>query len=153
MIIRYCDCSHRNGILGSSLEKNISLIEEKLRQSNKKWASSSILLQLQRFHNLSLCGILLYLPVSILSLWLLILSFTNVFLVMNSVWKTRDYYIFQINGGANQILLHGGVFSSSEVLGKTTSIQSKLLTPKLAGLKRKERKVWSKPALHFKRLR
>ena len=26
-----CDCSRRNGILGSSLEKNISLIEEKLR--------------------------------------------------------------------------------------------------------------------------
>ena len=25
-----CDCSRRNGILGSSLEKNISLIEEKL---------------------------------------------------------------------------------------------------------------------------
>ena len=31
-----CDCSRTNGILGSSLEKNISLIEEKLGQSNKK---------------------------------------------------------------------------------------------------------------------
>ena len=31
-----CDCSRRNGILGSSLEKNISLIEEKLGQSIKK---------------------------------------------------------------------------------------------------------------------
>ena len=31
-----CDCSRRNGILGSSLEKNISLIEDKLGQSNKK---------------------------------------------------------------------------------------------------------------------
>ena len=30
------DCSRTNGILGSSLEKNISLIEEKLGQSNKK---------------------------------------------------------------------------------------------------------------------
>ena len=29
-----CDCSRTNGILGSSLEKNISLIEEKLGQSN-----------------------------------------------------------------------------------------------------------------------
>ena len=48
---------------------------------------------------------------------------------------------FQINGGVNQILLHGGAFSSSEVLGKNTSIQSKLLTPKLAGLKRKESKA------------
>ena len=31
-----CDCSRRNGISGSSLGKNISLIEEKLGQSNKK---------------------------------------------------------------------------------------------------------------------
>ena len=31
-----CECSRRNGILDSSLEKNISLIEEKLGQSNKK---------------------------------------------------------------------------------------------------------------------
>ena len=31
---------------------------------------------------------------------------------------------FQINGGVNQILIHGGAFSSSEVLGKNTSIQS-----------------------------
>ena len=30
-----CDCSRGNGILGSSLDKNISLIEEKLGQSNK----------------------------------------------------------------------------------------------------------------------
>ena len=30
-----CDCNRTNGILGSSLEKNISLIEEKLGQSNK----------------------------------------------------------------------------------------------------------------------
>ena len=37
-----CDCSRTNGILGSSLEKNISLIEEKLGQSNKK--NQSILL-------------------------------------------------------------------------------------------------------------
>ena len=42
-----CDFSRRNGILGSTLEKNISLIEEKLGQYNKKWVSSSILLQLQ----------------------------------------------------------------------------------------------------------
>ena len=41
-----CECSRRNGILDSSLEKNISLIEEKLGQSNKKWVSSSILLPL-----------------------------------------------------------------------------------------------------------
>ena len=31
-----CDCSRGDGILGSSLDKNISLIEEKLEQSNKK---------------------------------------------------------------------------------------------------------------------
>ena len=31
-----CDCSRGNGILGSTLEKNISLIEERLGQSNKK---------------------------------------------------------------------------------------------------------------------
>ena len=31
-----CDCSRRNGVLGSGLKKNISLIEEKLGQSNKK---------------------------------------------------------------------------------------------------------------------
>ena len=32
-----CDCSRRNGILGSSLKENISLIEEKLdRESYKK---------------------------------------------------------------------------------------------------------------------
>ena len=31
-----CDCSRRNGILGSSLDKNIFLIEEKLGQSNRK---------------------------------------------------------------------------------------------------------------------
>ena len=31
-----CDCSRKNGILGSSLEKNVSLIEEKLGQPNKK---------------------------------------------------------------------------------------------------------------------
>ena len=37
-----CDC--RNGILGSSLEKNISLIEEKLGQCNREWVSSSIML-------------------------------------------------------------------------------------------------------------
>ena len=59
---------------------------------------------------------------------------------------------FQINGGVNQILIHGGAFSSSEVLGKNNSIQSKLLNPKLAGLKRKERMVWSKLALRLKRL-
>ena len=53
MLIKYsvefilCDCSRRNSILGSSLEKNISLIEKKLGQSNKQWVSSSILLQLQ----------------------------------------------------------------------------------------------------------
>ena len=40
-----CDCSRKNGIVGSSLEKNISLVEEKLGQSNKKWVSSSILSQ------------------------------------------------------------------------------------------------------------
>ena len=110
---------------------------------------------MQRLHNLSSRGILLYLLVSILSLWLLILSFTNVFLVMNWVrWKTRDLYVFGCSigwfpnkWGVNQIFLHGGAFSSSEVLGKNTSIQSKLLTLKLAGLKRKERKVWSKPHL------
>ena len=32
-----CDCSRRNGILGSSLGKNISLIKENLGQSNKKF--------------------------------------------------------------------------------------------------------------------
>ena len=31
-----CDCCRRNCILGSSLEKNISIMEEKLGQSNKK---------------------------------------------------------------------------------------------------------------------
>ena len=31
-----CDCGRRNGILGSSLEKNISIMEEKSGQSNKK---------------------------------------------------------------------------------------------------------------------
>ena len=31
-----CDSSRRKGILDSSLEKNISLIEEKLGQSNEK---------------------------------------------------------------------------------------------------------------------
>ena len=32
-----CDCSRRNGILGSSLEENIFLIDEKLdRESYKK---------------------------------------------------------------------------------------------------------------------
>ena len=31
-----CDYSRRNSILGSSLQKNISLIEEKLGKSNKK---------------------------------------------------------------------------------------------------------------------
>ena len=41
-----CDCGRRNGILGSSLEKNISIMEEKFGQSNKKWVSSSILSQL-----------------------------------------------------------------------------------------------------------
>lgn len=39
------------------------------------------------------------------------------------------------------ILLHGGAFSSSELPGKNTSIQSKLLTLKLGGLKRQEGKV------------
>ena len=54
MLIKYsvefilCDCSRGNGILSSSLEKNISLVEKKkLGQSNKKWDLSSILLQLQ----------------------------------------------------------------------------------------------------------
>ena len=31
-----CDCSRKNGILSSSLEENIFLMEEKLRQSNKR---------------------------------------------------------------------------------------------------------------------
>ena len=49
---------------------------------------------------------------------------------------------FQINGGVNQILIHGGAFSSSEVLGKNTSIQSKLLTRnKLAGVEKREEGV------------
>ena len=69
-------------------------MEEKLGQSNKKWVSSSSLLQLQRLHNLSSLGRLSYLPVSILSLWLLILSFNNVFLegffLVKSRYQTRD---------------------------------------------------------------
>ena len=63
-----CDYSRRNSILGSSLQKNISLIEEKLGKSYKKYVSTSILLQLQRLHSLSSRGILSYVPASILSL-------------------------------------------------------------------------------------
>ena len=63
-----CDYSRRNSILGSSLQKNISLIEEKLGKSYKKCVSTSILLQLQRLHSLSSRGILSYVPASILSL-------------------------------------------------------------------------------------
>jgi len=37
--------------------------------------------------------------------------------------------------------INGGAFSSSELPGKNTSIHSELLTLKLGGLKRKERKV------------
>ena len=61
--------------------KGMSLIEEYLWQSSKRWVSSSILLPLQRGHILSSRGILSYLPVSTRRLWQPILSFTRVLLM------------------------------------------------------------------------
>ena len=58
----------------------MSLIEEYLLQSSKRWLSSSILLPLQRGHILSSRGILSYLPVSTRRLWQPILSFKSVLL-------------------------------------------------------------------------
>ena len=58
----------------------MSLIEEYLLQSSKRWVSSSILLPLQREHIFSSREILSYLPVPTRSLWQPTLSFTRVLL-------------------------------------------------------------------------
>ena len=69
-----CDCSRRNGILSSS-ERRISLLSKK---SSDNLIKSEF--HLQFCYNCRVRGMLSYLPVSILSLWLPILSFTNDFL-------------------------------------------------------------------------
>ena len=75
-----CDNFRISSIFVSILERNMSLIEEYLAQSRKRWVSSSNLLPLQRGHILSSRGIWSYLPVSARRLWQLILSFTRVLL-------------------------------------------------------------------------
>ena len=65
--------------------KKSSLIDEYFAQSNRKWISSSISV-LQTRQILSHLEILSYLPVSMLSLWLLSLSFTSVFSCSGRGW-------------------------------------------------------------------
>ena len=50
---------------------------------------SSIIPELQTGQNLSLWGVLSYLPVSIMSLWLLIRSFSKSFLLVEFLVKSR----------------------------------------------------------------
>ena len=81
------NCSRRNSILSSS-ERRISLLSKK---NSDNLIKSEF--HLQFCYNCRVHGMLSYLPVSILSLWLPILSFTNDFL--ERVWI---FWVWSENG-------------------------------------------------------